>query len=195
MIEYSRTTMSGSLEREIKLRFASVDEARGALVAIGASPLHPRRLQSDLILDFDDARLRDARSALRIRLEPDQAFVTFKGAPQASTMKLREELETVVGDGATALTIFERLGFRVWFRAEKYREEFQLNDVVIALDDTPVGTFVEIEGSDEGITATAALLGRGPADYVIESYRTLHAQRRLAEGRPFDDMLFRNTDQ
>lgn len=187
--------MSGSLEREIKLRFASVTEARAALGAIGATPLRPRRLQSDLILDFEDARLRDARSALRIRLEPDQAFVTFKGAPRASAMKLREELETLVGDGATALTIFQRLGFRVWFRAEKYREEFQLHDVVIALDDTPVGTFVEIEGSDEGIRATAALLGRGPADYVVESYRTLHAQRRLAEGRPFDDMLFRNSQR
>ena len=187
--------MSGSLEREIKLRFGSVDEARAAIVAVGATPLRPRRLQSDLILDFDDARLRDARSALRLRLEPDQAFVTFKGAPQVSAMKVREEFETVVGDGATALTIFERLGFHVWFRAEKYREEFQLNDVVIALDETPVGTFVEIEGSDEGITATAALLGRGPADYIVESYRTLHAQRRLAEGRPSDDMLFRNRER
>ena len=182
--------MSGSLEREIKLRFASTDEARAAILATGATPLRPRRLQSDLILDFDDARLRDARSALRLRIEPDQAFVTFKGAPQVSAMKVREELETLVGDGATALSIFERLGFRVWFRAEKYREEFQRHDVVIALDETPVGTFVEVEGSDDGITTTATMLGRGPADYVVESYRTLHAQRRLAEGRPLDDMLF-----
>ena len=182
--------MSGSLEREIKLRYASVDTARSAILALGASPLHARRLQSDLILDLDDARLRDARCALRVRIEPDRAFVTFKGAPHLSTMKVREELETVVGDGPTLLTIFERLGYRVWFRAEKYREEFALGNVVIALDETPVGTFVELEGDDEGITTTAARLGRGPADYITESYRTIHVQQRLAAGLDPGDMRF-----
>ena len=52
-------------------------------------------------------------------------------------MKLREELETSIGDGALVLAMLERLGFRVWFRSEKYREEFALADVVIAIDETP----------------------------------------------------------
>ena len=77
-------------------------------------------------------------------------------------MKLREELETVVGDGTLLLRVLEELGFHVWFRYQKYREEFALDDVIIAVDETPVGTFVEIEGSERGIATTAEALGRRP---------------------------------
>ena len=75
-------------------------------------------------------------------------------------MKLRDEFETVVGDGVLLLRIFEELGFQVWFRYEKYREEFSHEDVIVAIDETPVGVFVEIEGSESGIAAMAAALGR-----------------------------------
>ena len=69
------------------------------------------------------------------------------------------------------LHVLEELGFRVWFRYEKYREEFAHEDVTIAIDETPVGTFVEIEGSEQGIHDMAAALARKPADYVTDSYR------------------------
>ena len=39
-------------------------------------------------------------------------------------MKVREELETLVGDGEVLLRVLEELGLHVWFRYEKYREEF-----------------------------------------------------------------------
>ena len=77
-------------------------------------------------------------------------------------MKLREELETVVGDGEVLLRVFEELGLHVWFRYEKYREEFSHEDVIVAIDETPVGVFVEIEGSEQGIADMAAALGRTP---------------------------------
>ena len=40
-----------ALEREIKLRFDSADEARTKILALGATPLHGRRLQEDALLD------------------------------------------------------------------------------------------------------------------------------------------------
>ena len=65
-------------------------------------------------------------------------------------MKMRDELETVVGDGEVLQHVFEELGLHVWFRYQKYREEFAAEEVTIALDETPVGTYVEIEGGEHG---------------------------------------------
>ena len=38
------------------------------------------------------------------------------------------------------------------------------------VDETPIGTFLEIEGPVATIHAAAAALGRGPRDYVDRSY-------------------------
>jgi adenylate cyclase class 2 len=183
--------MSTTLEREIKLRFESPEAAHAAVLGIGATPLRSRRLQDDSLLDTAEGLLRDRRSALRVRVESGRSLVTLKGPVQhGSVMKLREELETPVGDGALLLRIFDALGFRVWFRYQKYREEFTVDDVIIAIDETPVGTFVEIEGGDRGITLTAEALGRGPTDYVVDSYRMLFVQHCERQGLNATDMLF-----
>jgi adenylate cyclase class 2 len=178
------------LEREIKLRFASADEARAAVRAVGASPLKGRRLQEDSLLDLRDGRLRERRAVLRIRMEAGRSLLTFKGPVQPAAMKLREELETIVGDGTLVLRIFEELGFEVWFRYEKYREEFAREGVIFAVDETPIGTFVELEGDEAGIARAAADLGRTPTDYVLESYRRLFADACQARGLEPRDMLF-----
>ena len=44
-------SMATTLEREVKLRFDSVEEAREAVQATGATPLRCRRLQEDALLD------------------------------------------------------------------------------------------------------------------------------------------------
>ena len=182
--------MTTTLEREIKLRFVTPDDARAAILAAGATPFRSRRLQEDCLLDTPDGRLRGRRSILRIRMECGKSFITFKGPVQPSHMKVREELETVVGDGETMLRCFEHLGYHVWFRYQKYREEYALGDATIAVDETPVGVFVEVEGSEQGVTEAARALGRGPADYLVDSYRCLFMEYRRARGLPDTDMLF-----
>src|SRR5919109_737431 len=178
------------LEREIKLRFDSVEEAREAVLATSASPLLGRRLQEDSLLDTEDEMLRRRRCVLRVRVENGKSRITFKGPVQPSMMKLREELETLVGDGEVVLRILEELGLHVWFRYEKYREEFSHEDVTVAVDETPVGVFVEIEGSEQGIVAMADALGRSPADYILDSYRGLFLKYRDALGLTGTDMVF-----
>jgi adenylate cyclase class 2 len=178
------------LEREIKLRFGSADEARVAILALGATPLLGRRLQEDSLLDTPDGHLRERRSVLRVRMENGKSRVTFKGPVQLSAMKVREEVETVVGDGEVLLRVFRELGLEVWFRYEKYREEFSHEDVTIAVDETPLGVYVEIEGSERGIETTAAALGRTPSDYIVDSYRGLFLQQRETLGLTGCDMVF-----
>ena len=179
-----------TVEREVKLSFDSAESAREAVLAAGATPLLGRRLQEDALLDTPEGLLRDRRSALRIRMENGKSRVTFKGPVQPSTMKLREEVETVVGDGEVLLRIFGELGLQVWFRYEKYREEFSYDDVIVAIDETPVGVYVEIEGSERGIETAAAALGRTTADYIVDSYRGLFLQERERLGTTGADMMF-----
>ena len=182
--------MAAIMEREIKLSFRTPNEAREAILAAGATPLRARRLQEDCLLDTSDDQLHRRRCVLRVRLECGKTLLTFKGPVQASEMKLREELETIVGDGLLLLRVLEELGFRVWFRYQKYREEFAHECVTVALDETPVGTFVEIEGSEDGIHEMAEALRRKPADYVLDSYRGLFVKHCQQHGLPITDMLF-----
>jgi adenylate cyclase class 2 len=181
---------STTLEREVKLRYPSVEEARTAIEAAGGTPLLGRRLQEDALLDDEDETLRRRGCALRIRCENGKSRITFKGPIQPSAMKLRDEFETVVGDGTLLLRIFEELGYHVWFRYEKYREEYSREDVTVAIDETPVGVFVEIEGSEHGITAMADALGRHESDYLLDSYRSLFLQLRDTCGLTGSDMVF-----
>jgi adenylate cyclase class 2 len=178
--------MAAIMEREIKLLFRDAAEAKAAILAAGATPLRGRRLQEDCLLDTPDDQLRLRRCVLRVRMECGKTLLTFKGPVQASPMKLREELETVVGDGMLFLRVLEELGFRIWFRYQKYREEFAHEDVTVAIDETPVGTFVEIEGSERGIEDMAEALARKPAD----SYRGLFVKHCERHGLPVTDMLF-----
>src|SRR4051812_40289321 len=182
--------MAAIMEREVKLAFRDVEEARTAILAAGAEPLRARRLQEDYLLDTKDDQLFGRRCVLRVRMESGKTLLTFKGPVQESSMKVREELETVVGDGLLLLLVLEQIGFRVWFRYQKYREEFAHEDVIVALDETPVGVFVEIEGSETGIHDMASALARKPEDYVLDSYRGLFVKHCQRHGLPVSDMLF-----
>ena len=178
------------IEREIKLQFDSHDEARAAILAAGAAPLKCRRLQEDALFDTNDESLRRRGCALRVRSESGRSLLTFKGPVQPSRMKTREEHETVVSDGDVLTRVLESIGLHVWFRYQKFREEFAAEDATIALDETPIGTFVEIEGGERAIEQMARALGRTESDYVLDSYRGLFLQRRERLGLTGADMMF-----
>ena len=182
--------MTEQIEHEIKLPYDSPSAARQAVMDTGAKPLRPRRLQSDFLLDHDVKPLSDHMNTLRVRFDGDHSYVTFKGKPQLGITKAREELETVVGDASTLLLLFERLGFRIWFRYQKYREEFRHGDLVIAIDESPIGTFIELEGPESDILAMATALKRHSTDFIRDSYLALFRQHCSDTGSPTDHMLF-----
>lgn len=178
------------IEREVKLPFDDPSAARQAILAAGAAPLRCRRLQEDALFDTDDETLRRRGCALRVRSESGRSLLTFKGPVQAGPYKIREEHETVVSDGEVLAQVLEALGLHVWFRYQKFREEFAIADATIALDETPIGTFVEIEGGEGAIEQMARALGRTSADYLLDSYRALFLQRREACGLTDSNMVF-----
>ena len=176
------------LEREVKLAFDSPEQARAAITAARATLLRSRRLQHDILFDTADRQLGQRGSALRIRFEDGAGVVTFKGPVMPGAMKLREEHESKVEDPEALRRVLEGLGYRAWFTYEKFREEFALPEVVAAIDETPVGTFVELEGTEAAILAATRLIGRTSADFILASYRTLFLERRPEPAA--NDMVF-----
>ncbi len=179
-----------TIEREIKLAFESADAVREGLVAAGGTLRAAARLQRDYIFDTTDARLKASGHVVRLRDDGGTALLTVKGPRLPGAMKMREECETVVADASVVRAAFQAIGLLVAFRYEKYREEWTLPGVVAAIDETPVGTFVELEGEEAAILAVAAALGRGPADFITSSYRTIYLQRRAAYGLTAPEMVF-----
>jgi adenylate cyclase class 2 len=185
--------MPAGIEREVKLKFDDVTSARSAILRADGVLLRARRLQRDWLLDTPDGLVRSRPGILRVRIEDNASTITFKGPVHGLTMKVREETEVAISDGAAMLELLGQLGFRPWFRYEKYREEFTAPaaaGVVIALDETPVGTFVELEGDARGIAQMAGAMGRGPGDYLLDSYRGLFVRYCQEQGRVEQDMLF-----
>src|SRR5690242_9262320 len=178
------------IEREVKLSFSTPADARLAILAAGAAPLRCRRLQEDALFDTDDESLRRRGCTLRIRMDSGRSLLTFKGPVQPGPMKTREEHETVISDGDVLTHVLESLGMHVWFRYQKFREEFAAEDATIALDETPIGTFIEIEGGERAIMAIACALGRTPDDFILDSYRSLFLARRDQFGLDGAHMMF-----
>jgi len=178
------------VEHEIKLPYPSVEAARHAVIAAGGRLDVPRRLIDDRLFDTDDQTVRQRGGALRVRREGDRAFITYKGPVQPSAVKSREEIETAVGSADVAEAIVVALGFRRWYRGEKYREEYLVGNARVTIDETPIGVFVEIEAPPAAIDETASRLGRGRDDYRLESYPSLYAAWCRARGLAFGDMTF-----
>ena len=111
----------------------------------------------------------------------------FRSRSVVEGIRSREEIESEVGDADAVEAVLRALGFRPVFRYQKYRESYAWRDVEIVVDETPVGTFLEVEGSLATIHAAATALGFGPGDYMTDSYAGLFA---AAGGS--GDMVFRD---
>jgi adenylate cyclase, class 2 len=174
-------------ESEIKLRVPEAAAARETLARIGATIRLPRHFEDNLL--FDDARgtLRAAGRIVRLRRrDPGEALVTYKGPKKVvEGIRTREEVESSIGDATALEAILAGLGLRPTFRYQKYRESWAWRDAEIVVDETPIGTYLEIEGPLATIHAAARALGFDQDDYITESYIGLF----LASGRT-GDMVF-----
>ena len=182
---------SDSLEVEIKLAVPGAAAARRLLRAKGFRVFKPRVFESNDVLDTPEQRLRAAGSLLRIRSVKREVTLTFKGPPANSKHKSRQELEVNVSEEHMLARILERLGFRRVFRYQKYRTEFRRGKAgIVTLDETPIGTYLELEGPPNWIDRTARLLGFTETDYITLSYGQLYLDWCARHGRKPGDMVF-----
>ena len=179
-------------ETEVKIRLRSPDAFLPRLEAAGFSITKPRVFEANTVFDEPGRDLRARACLLRLREVPREAIVTFKGPAERGKHKSREELETTIGDAGVAALIFQRLGFAPTFRYEKYRTEYGRSGQqgVVTVDETPVGWFIELEGSPDWIDKTAGEIGFSEADYLTESYGALYLQHCLYTGVQPTNMVF-----
>jgi adenylate cyclase class 2 len=220
-------------EVEVKLRVADRRALLARLTELGAI-CEGRVHEMNTLYDTRDRSLMRKGKLLRIRTErqADQpgtqasaitrklegALLTYKGPVRRSDApavrggrryKIREEREVRAADADQLAIILESLGLRPSFRYEKYRTTYRLptiDNVILELDETPVGDFLEAEGARAAIDRAAQLLGYQREDYVTKSYWDLFQERLRERGhakfqkrRRFPrarqrDMLFSRTE-
>ncbi len=163
-----------AVESEIKLRVASGGAARELLTRAGAELVGPRHFEDNQVYDDAGFILRGRGATLRLRRTVNGATLTYKGARRMlEGIKTREERETGVGDPDAVEALLVALGFSVVFRYQKYRETWALGGAEVVVDETPIGTFIEVEGELPVIHAVALRLGFTPGDYLADSYVAL----------------------
>ncbi len=146
----------------------------------------------NVVLDTFEQALRNRGELLRIRTADGLTIVTYKGPTQPGPHRTREEIEFRTADADAAWQLFDRLGYRSIFRYEKFRTVYhRLGDPgAVTLDETPIGDFFEIEGPGPWIDSTAAKLGFGREQYVLDSYGRLYLAWCQAHGVLPSNMLF-----
>lgn len=185
--------MAVTTESELKIPVSDLAAVRDRLHAIDARLVHPAQREVNQLFDTHDGRLASGGQVCRLRTVGDRHVVTFKGpASYRGVIKERDEVEIEVSDGALTATILERLGLKIAVRYEKDRETWLVDDVTVTLDHTPMGDFVEIEGTVRDLHGVAQRVGLDPESAVRGSYVSLWQQYRSARpelGLP-TDMVF-----
>lgn len=184
--------MGSKREVEIKLSLPSAAHGRRLLRQAGFRVSRRRVYEDNRVFDTPQGQLRSSSLLLRLRVAGSVATLTFKGPPSKGKYKSRLESETPVSDPAACREILHRLGFRQVYRYEKYRTEYLgLDDQgMVALDETPVGVFLELEGPPSWIDSTARLFGFGITSYILGTYRDIHLACRRRLGLPLRAMVF-----
>ena len=177
-------------ETEIKLAVPDARTARGLLRAAGFRVSKRRVLEDNTVFDTADRVLFRSACLLRVRAAGRLATLTFKGPPEASKHKSREELELEIADPRAMASIIQRLGFQPVFRYEKYRTEYRQTGGAAMLDETPVGVYLELEGDPDWIDRTAREMGFTEDQYITASYAGLYFQSCEQLGIKPADMLF-----
>jgi adenylate cyclase, class 2 len=180
-------------EIEIKLRLPDkLGKIRQALHDLGFRITKHRALESNVLFDNSKRTLRRLGKLIRVRKMGPGTVLTYKGPSQPGKYKKRQEIEIDLRDAAGLDEILTHIGYHPVFRYEKFRAEYARpsNAGKVLLDETPIGNYLEIEGSPRWIDQTARLLGFAHSDYITRSYGYLYlAYCRERRTRP-KNMLF-----
>jgi len=145
-----------------------------------------RRLERDIY--YKNPRL-SGPEVIRLRETGHGGIFTIKkstGKQRSRIYKVRQELETRIGNVKTFQKMMKELGFLPRFRKEKIREAYTLEGCRIFLDKLPfIGEYLEIEASEAKIKKLAAVLGLDIKKATSQTYMSLfdHYKKRAKRSR------------
>jgi adenylate cyclase class 2 len=178
-------------EIEIKLPAADLAPVRNRLGELGARRRTERHDESNDLYDDPERKLSGSGRTVRLRRAAGKSVLTYKGASRFEEgTRVREEREVEVSDAAEAEGILAGLGLKKSFRYEKRREEWDAEGCVVALDETPIGDFVEIEGDPSAIRKLVSALALDAAAAIPYSYAELYLRLRKEDPSLPPDMVF-----
>ncbi|MCB1055870.1 MAG: class IV adenylate cyclase [Acidobacteria bacterium] len=181
-----------AVERELKFSLDELEALRERLIELDAERVNPGAFEDNWVLDRDD-ELKAKGCLLRLRKDGQGAVITFKGpASFDGGVKERTESETRVGNLEEARRLFEQLGYHAVRRYQKVREEWYLGAVTIALDHTPIGDFVEFEGS--GAETVAKRCGFDLTKAERHTYLEIYDERVRQDPTLPREMVFPDKD-
>jgi adenylate cyclase class 2 len=181
------------IETEVKIRVPgwSEPEAVKRLAAAGFSVTASRIFETNSVYDTPEQAVRSAQMLLRLRRVNERNVLTWKGPITLGPHKSRPELEVTFDSFNAMHQILGHLGYQIHFRYEKYRTEFGgPGGGTVTFDETPIGNFLELEGTGAWIDEMAARLGFKADDYVLESYGRLYLAQCAKEGVQPLNMVF-----
>lgn len=181
------------MDQEIEVKFLLRDYA--ALMQ-KISDLHlpcsqERIHEFNLRYDLPDGSLVAQKQVLRLRKDT-QARLTFKGPGiMQEEVLLRKEIEVEVSDFDTTKRLLEALGYQVVMMYEKFRANYLMDSLVLSVDETPLGLFVELEGeSPEQVHQAALRLGLDWDARINLSYSALLNLFNHSTANSFRDLSF-----
>jgi adenylate cyclase class 2 len=129
--------------------------------------------------------------ALRLRQARDRAWLTFKGPVHGSgRIKQRREYETALDDVRAIEEVFRVLGLSACFIYEKYRALYSLDELMVTLDEVPMGVYIELEGEPETIEVVVEKLGLRMEDAISIAYPRLYQLYRDENPQAPEFMIF-----
>ena len=180
-------------EIELKFAVADIHRFRASVGSLGLTLVTPRTFEANTLYDTPERDLRSRRQVLRLRDYAGRSIVTHKRVASTETdarYKVRIETESLIEDPAALAEIFAQLGYKPVFRYEKFRTEWDGGEGHIFLDETPIGTYAELEGPPAWIESMREQLGVRPEQCTLESYGTMFLDWKARNHSPADNLTF-----
>mgnify|MGYP001602774502 FL=1 len=148
-----------------------------------------------VMYDNSDGLMQKTDGRIRVRQSGDKVELAYKKPISRKGIKKEIEYEVVISDLGDLQAILREMKFEPVSSYERYRTEYVLSNVKIALDEYPFASFIEIEGTESDIINVAKKLNFKLTDNLTDSCDTLFTKWREQKGlSPKPHMKFDDYD-